>query len=98
MLLPSLPVWERSRPSMIRPTTFLRQAERLVNRNPELFGPGPVSRRPTGIGAMPPLKGLVTCASQGLAVALLGGIGYNVLFGNPGVKAIDDYYKENPPV
>lgn len=36
---------------MIRPT-IVRQAERLVNRNPLLYGPGPVARRATGIGAM----------------------------------------------
>jgi hypothetical protein len=84
---------------MFRPTSFVRQAERLINRNPELFGPGPIARRPAagGIGAMPPLRGLVVCASQGLAVALLGGIAYNVLIGNPEIKKIEDYYKENPP-
>ena len=83
---------------MIRPTAFFRQAERLVNRNPELFGPGPLARRPAGgIGAMPPLRGLIVCASQGMAVALLGGIAYNVLIGNPELKKIEDYYKENPP-
>ncbi|KAL3776801.1 hypothetical protein ACHAW5_006220 [Stephanodiscus triporus] len=83
---------------MIRSTAFVRQAERLINRNPELFGPGPLARRPAGgIGAMPPLRGLVVCASQGLAVALLGGIAYKVLIGDPQIQKIDDYYKENPP-
>mmetsp|Transcript_10569 Transcript_10569/g.16089 ORF Transcript_10569/g.16089 Transcript_10569/m.16089 type:complete len:84 (-) Transcript_10569:452-703(-) len=82
---------------MIRPTPFIRQAERLINRNPELFGPGPLARRATGIGAMPPLKGLVTCATQGLAVGLVGGLAYNFIYGNPGVQMIEDYYKENPP-
>jgi hypothetical protein len=87
-----------SRQIMIRPTAFFRQAERLVNRNPELFGPGPLARRPAGgIGAMPPLRGLIVCASQGMAVALLGGLAYNVLIGNPELKKIEDYYKENPP-
>ena len=36
---------------MIRPT-LVRQAERLVNRNPLLYGPGPVARHASGIGAM----------------------------------------------
>ncbi|EJK62995.1 hypothetical protein THAOC_16373, partial [Thalassiosira oceanica] len=54
---------------MIRPT-IVRQAERLVNRNPLLYGPGPVARRATGIGAMDPLKGLVVCAGQAMAVGL----------------------------
>ena len=84
---------------MLRPTPFLRQAERLINRNPQLFGPGPVARRPAegSIGAMPPLRGLVVCASQGLAVALAGGIAYNVIWGNPQIKKVEEYYKENPP-
>ncbi|KAL9189633.1 hypothetical protein ACHAXT_009308 [Thalassiosira profunda] len=82
---------------MFRATRVARQAERLVNRNPELFGPGPVARRAQGIGAMDPLKGLVTCASQGLAVGIAGGLVYKVFFGDPGIQAIEDYYKENPP-
>jgi hypothetical protein len=83
---------------MLRPTPLLRQAERLINRNPLLYGPGPVARRPDGgIGAMPPLRGLVVCASQGIAVGLAGGLIYNVVWGNPGIKKVEDYYKENPP-
>ena len=83
---------------MIRTTRFLRQAERLINRNPELYGPGPVARRPAGgIGAMDPLKGLVVCAGQGLAVSLVGGLIYKVFIGDPGIQMIEDYYKENPP-
>jgi len=70
---------------------------RIVNKNKWLFGPGPLGRRAvSGIGAMPPLKGLVTCAVQAGVVGLAGGLGYLVLIGNPGVKSIDDYYKENP--
>ena len=84
---------------MIRPTPFIRQAERLINRNPYLFGPGPVARRPAegSIGAMPPLRGLVVCASQGLAVGLVGGIAYNVFLGNPQIAKVEAYYEENPP-
>ncbi|KAL7539692.1 hypothetical protein ACHAXR_009500 [Thalassiosira sp. AJA248-18] len=83
---------------MLRATPILRQATRLINRNPELYGPGPVARRPDGgIGAMPPLRGLVVCASQGLAISLVGGLAYNVIYGNPGIQMIEDYYKENPP-
>lgn len=83
----------------MRPTSFLRQAERLINRNPELFGPGPLARRPAAgsIGAMPPLKGLVTCASGGLAFALVGGFGYKFLIGDPETRKIEEYYRENPP-
>lgn len=71
--------------------------ERIVNKNPRLFGPGPLARRPSGLGARPPLQGLVICAAQGLAFALAGGLFYNSYYGNPGLKAIEDYYKENPP-
>ena len=70
--------------------------ERVINRNKFLYGPGPLGRRPTGLGARPPLQGLVICAAQGLAFGLLGGFGYNILIGNPGLKEIEDYYKENP--
>jgi len=70
---------------------------RMVNKNKALYGPGPLARRPAGgIGAMPPLRGLVTCAVQGGVVSLLGGFAYLVLVGNPGMKKIDDYYKANP--
>lgn len=78
-------------------TRLLRETERLINRNPYLYGPGPVARHATGIGAMDPLKGLVTCAAQGLAVALTGSFLYKFFIGDPGIQKIDDYYKENPP-
>ena len=71
--------------------------DRMVNRNKWLYGPGPLARRPTsGIGAMPPLRGLVTCAIQGGVVSLVGGFAYLLLVGNPGMKKIEDYYKANP--
>lgn len=69
---------------------------RVINQNKYLFGPGPLARKPTGLGARPPLQGLVVCALQGLAFALAGGIGYNVFYGNPSMKTIEDYYKQNP--
>lgn len=72
-------------------------AERIVNRNTRLFGPGPLARKPVGLGARPPLQGLVMCAAQGLAVAIAVGITYNVTIGNPGIRKIEEYYKENPP-
>jgi hypothetical protein len=69
----------------------------VVNRNPLLYGPGPLARKHAGgIGAGPPLRGLIICASQGIAFGLAGGLFYNVFIGNPGIKAIEDYYKENP--
>jgi hypothetical protein len=71
--------------------------DRVINKNKWLYGPGPLARRPTGgIAAMPPLRGLVTCAAYGMAVSLAGGFGYLVFYGNPATKQIEDYYKENP--
>lgn len=79
-------------------TRLLLQSERLINRNPHLYGPGPVARVPTsGIGAMDPLKGLVTCAAQGLGVGLAGAFFYKFAIGDPGIQKVEDYYKENPP-
>jgi len=71
--------------------------ERIVNKNRQLFGPGPLARRPGGLGARPPLQGLVICAVQGIAFAMAGGYVYKFTMGDPGIKAIEDYYKENPP-
>ena len=71
-------------------------AERIINKNKWLFGPGPLARRAKGIGAKPPLQGLVITACQGLVVALGCGFTYTTFIGNPGLKQIEDYYKENP--
>lgn len=97
-ILPTLHPLPNPKKIMMR-TRLLLQAERLINRNPHLYGPGPLARRPAegSIGAMDPLKGLVVCASQGLAVAVAGGLAYNVFIGNPSLKKVEDYYKENPP-
>ena len=70
--------------------------ERVINRNKWLYGPGPLARRPTGWGAMPPKQGLVMCALAGGAFSLVGGFAYLVIWGNPGIKRIEEYYKENP--
>ncbi len=70
--------------------------ERIINRNKLLYGPGPLARRPVGLGARPPLQGLIICAAQGIAFGLAGGFFYNFAFGNPLVNSIEKYYKENP--
>lgn len=44
-----------------------------------------------------PLKGLVVCAGQAMAVGLAGGFFYKFFLGDPGIQAVEDYYKENPP-
>ena len=70
--------------------------DRIINRNKILYGPGPLGRKPFGLGAKPPLQGLVICAVQGIAVGLVGGLFYNVTLGNPLIASIEKYYKENP--
>ena len=73
----------------------------LVNKNPFLFGPGPVRRIPKGAftatGRMPPLQGFSVAAAQGVALALAVSFGYKIFFGDPQVKQIEKYYRENPP-
>ena len=82
---------------MVGASRFMMSAERLINRNPVLYGPGPLARRPGGLGAMDPLRGLVICASGGIAFALSGALFYKFFIGDPGIKKVEDYYKENPP-
>ena len=99
------PMYERVQNTSYKLTSFqivdifslaIMNAGRIINRNKFLYGPGPLGRRPTGLGARPPLQGLVICAMQGIAVGLVGGLGYNVMFGNPLVNSIETYYKEHP--
>jgi len=75
--------------------------ERLINRNPYLYGPGPVKRVPTGFltqyGRMTPLRGFSMAALHGVAIALTGSFAFKFFFGDPQIKAIEDYYRENPP-
>jgi hypothetical protein len=76
-------------------------AERIINRNPYLFGPGPMKRVPSGAfsyyGRLPPLQGFAMCAAHGVVIALTGGLAYKFIFGDPQIKQIQEYYKENPP-
>ena len=76
---------------------FLVVMDRIVNRNYRLYGPGPLARMPGGLGAKPPLQGLVICAGQALAFALAGGFAYKIFYGNPRIRKIEEYYKEHPP-
>jgi hypothetical protein len=75
--------------------------ERIINRNPYLYGPGPVHRTPKGhmsfFGKLPALQGFSAAAASGVALALLGGFGFKYFFGDPNIRAIENYYKENPP-
>jgi hypothetical protein len=76
--------------------------ERIINRNPYLYGPGPVKRVPSRpffghFGRLPPLAGFTQAATFGVVLALSGSMFYKVVFGDPQIKAIEQYYKENPP-
>ena len=80
--------------------------ERIVNRNPYLYGPGPVRRTP-GPGVMTmysrmtksagPAQSFSVCAVHAIGIALGVAFGFKYFFGDPQIKAIEDYYKENPP-
>lgn len=75
--------------------------ERIINRNPYYFGPGPIRRIPTGpfsyFGRQPPVAGFSAAAAVGVAIALIGSMAFKIMFGDPQIKAIEDYYRENPP-
>ena len=75
--------------------------ERLINRNPYLFGPGPVKRIPTGTltsyGRMPPLQGCSMAAMHGIGLALAGSFAFKFFIGDPEIRTIEKYYEENPP-
>lgn len=76
--------------------------ERIVNRNPYLYGPGPVHRTPTRgmmsyYGKLPPLQGFTAAAVHGTVLALAGGFAFKWMVGDPEIRAIESYYKENPP-
>jgi hypothetical protein len=77
-------------------------AERIVNYNKRLFGPGPVARMPgSGISGfyarMPPLQGFVYAAAHGLILGFGAAFFYKYTMGDPDTKSIKQYYEENPP-
>ena len=72
--------------------------ERIVNKDPRLYGPGPVRRvSPTFYGKMTPLKGFASCAAHGVALGFVVAFGYKFTMGDPSTRTIEEYYKENPP-
>jgi len=70
--------------------------DRIVNRNKLFYGPGPLARKGFGLAAKPPLRAFYICAAQAFVISMIGGFGYNYFSGDPMVKKIEDYYKENP--
>lgn len=81
--------------------TAIMVADRIINRNPYLYGPGPMRRTPKGptsyYGRLPALKGFSMAATHGVLLALAGAFFFKFTVGDPQIKAIEDYYKENPP-
>ena len=76
--------------------------ERLINYNKRLFGPGPVAWKPgSGISGyyqrMSPLKGFSMCAAHGTAMGFAAAIFFKLTYMDPDTRAIEAYYKENPP-
>ena len=69
----------------------------IINRNYQLYGPGPLARRMGGIASRPPLQSLVITACQGLVIGLGAAFAWKFGFGDPETKAFEDYYKANPP-
>ena len=79
-----------------------KAAGRIINRNMYLFGPGPVKRvAPEGFltsySRMEPPRAFVMAALHGVIFSLVGSISFKVLVLDPQIKAIEDYYIENPP-
>ena len=77
-------------------------AERLINYNKRLYGPGPVARVPaSGIqgyyARMPPLRGFVMCAVHGVVMGAVIGAYYKYGMAAPETRVVEAYYKENPP-
>jgi hypothetical protein len=76
-------------------------ADRIINRNPYLYGPGPVRRTPSGVvgyyGKLPPLRGFSMAAIHGCIFAFLGACVFKFGIGDPQVRTIKQYYIDNPP-
>ena len=76
-------------------------AERIINRNPYLYGPGPVKRVPKGMftmySRMPPVQGFAMAAAHAVALGLVGSCIFKYTIGDPQIRQIEEYYKENPP-
>jgi hypothetical protein len=77
-------------------------AEKIVNYNKRLFGPGPVARLPApGIrgfyARMPPLKGFSYAAAHGTLLGFAIAFAFKVGYMDADTRAIKQYYEENPP-
>jgi len=69
-----------------------------VNKDKRLYGPGPVNR----IGnkyysKMPALRGFSMCATHAIVIGFGVAMAYKFTMADPSTRAIEEYYKENPP-
>ncbi len=74
--------------------------ERIINRNKWLYGPGPVARVSNGylsyFARLPPAQGFASAAGVGMVLALMASYSFKFVVADPSIKAIEDFYKENP--
>lgn len=66
------------------------------NRNPKLYGPGPVFRAGKGPAAGPPLQSLIKVAVQGCALGFVAAMAYKVTIKDPTQRDVEEYYKKHP--
>jgi len=80
--------------------------ERIINQNPYLYGPGPIKRTPNRAGPLSyygklaltnPARSFSICALHGVVVALAGSFAFKWFVADPQIRAIEQYYQENPP-
>jgi hypothetical protein len=48
-------------------------------------------------GKLPPLQGFTMAAVHGVALAFCGSFAFKYFVGDPEIRGIESYYKENPP-
>jgi hypothetical protein len=76
-------------------------SERIVNRNIWLYGPGPVERTPTGAFSyyanQDPKWGFSIAAIHGMIIGVGASLAFKYFVGDPQIRAIEEYYRENPP-
>jgi len=71
---------------------------RIINKDRRLYGPGPVKRVPKHYySKMPPLRGFSLCATHAMVLGFVGALSYKFFMADPDTRAIEEYYKENPP-
>merc|ERR1711862_297235 len=77
-------------------TRSFRSSRLLVepNRNPYLYGPGPVNRLGKKFARMPPLQGLVRCIAEATVIGCIGGYVWYVTVKEPWERGVKEYYED----